>query len=361
MEDWGIYGGWKNNIGNLLLSEGYKMKVKQDCQLLIEGVPALFPFKIPLTAGWNIMSYPLDDSVNVVQVVKQLIDRINLVKVQDEKGNSYEDWGVYGGWTNYIGNLIPGKGYRIKVKTNDTLTIYATYGKSASSFISENKANGHFIPVFDGNGVDHMNFNFTDLSAELLQTGDELAVFDGSVCVGAAIITNENLQKRTISVTASSFVNPDNNGFTEGNNFTLKLWKNKSGKEYSIQPEIVNGPANFVKHETVFLSFEKYSVTSVNDEIIDGKPGLKCYPNPFSDEISIEIYLPEKSGLTAEIISQDGRLVRQLAGNIQMSAGNHIFKWNGKNSNGGTVASGLYYLKIRTDKDELRQKIIFNK
>ncbi len=361
MEDWGIYGGWKNNIGNLLLSEGYKLKVKQDCQLIIEGVPALFPFKILLTAGWNIMSYPLDVEVDVIPVVKQLIDRSNLVKVQDEKGNSYEDWGVYGGWKNNIGNLLPGKGYRIKVKANDTLTINATYGKSASSFFSENKVKGHFIPVFEGNGVDHMNFNFTDLSAELLQSGDELAVFDGGVCVGASIITSENLQNKTVSVAASSFVNPDNNGFTEGNNFTLKLWKNKLGKEYSIKAELIKGPINFIKHETAFLSLEKYVVTGVNDEIMDGKPAIKCYPNPFRDEISIEVYLPEKTGLTVEVISQDGRLVKQLAGNIQTPAGNHIFKWDGRNSNNGEAASGLYYLKISTDKEELRQKIIFNK
>jgi hypothetical protein len=361
MEDWGIYGGWKNNIGNLLLSEGYKLKVKQDCQLIIEGVPALFPFKIPLTAGWNIMSYPLDFEVEVIPVIQQLIDRGVLVKIQDEKGSSFEDWGIYGSWTNNIGNLIPGKGYKIKVKANDTLTINETYGKSASLLLSENKVKGHFVPVFEGNGVDHMNFNFTDLSAELLQPGDELAVFDGVNCVGTAIITSENLQKKSVSVAASAFINPDYNGFTEGNNFMLKLWKSNVGKEYSIQAELVKGPANFIKHETVFLSLEKYLVTNANDDMIHGKPGVKCYPNPFSEEVSIEVYLPEKSGLTVEIISQDGRLVKQIAGNIQTPTGNHIFKWDGKNSNGGTVASGLYYLKISTDKDELRQKIIFNK
>ena len=43
----------------------------------------------------------------------------------------------------------------------------------------------HFIPVWTGNGVDHMNFYA--LSATLddidLQPGDEIAVFDGDYCV----------------------------------------------------------------------------------------------------------------------------------------------------------------------------------
>lgn len=361
LEDWGIFGGWKDNIGNLILSEGYKVKVKDDCQLVIEGVPALFPFKIPLTAGWNIISYPLDFEVDVLPVVQQLINRGKLVKVQDEKGNSFEDWGIYGGWNNNIGNLLPGKGYKIKVKSDDTLTINETYSKSASSLVAENWVSRHFVPVYEGNGVDHMNFNFTGLSADLFEPGDELAIFDGENCVGTVMISNENLQKKTVSVAASAFINPDYNGFAEGNDFALKLWKTSHGKEYTIQSEMIKGQLNFRKHETVFLSLDKYQITSTSDNFNAGKPDLKCFPNPFNDEISIEVYLPEQSVLTVEIIGQDGRKVRQLVVNKSTPQGIHIFKWDGKNSMNGMVSSGLYYLKISTDKDELRQKIIFSK
>jgi len=227
--------------------------------------------------------------------------------------------------------------------------------------LSEKLISGHFVPVFEGNGVDHMNFNFTDLSSELLQPGDEIAVFDGGICVGTAIISKEDLQKKAVSVAASAFVNPDVNGFTEGNNFTLKLWKSKNGKEYTIQAELVKGPVNFRKHETAFLNLEKYVITDAGDILIQEKPGLKCYPNPFSEEVSIEVFMPESSVLTVEIIAQDGRLVRQLAGNKQVPQGMQLFKWDGTNSQNGTVASGLYYLKISTEKHELRHKIIFNK
>jgi len=256
---------------------------------------------------------------------------------------------------------MPGKCYKIKVDANDTLTINETYDKSASAFLSEKLISGHFVPVFEGNGVDHMNFNFTDLSSELLQPGDEIAVFDGGICVGTAIISKENLQKKTVSVAASAFVNPDFNGFTEGNNFTLKLWKSNYGKEYTIQAELVKGPVNFRRHETAFLNLEKYLITSAGDIVIHEKPSLKCYPNPFMEEISIEVFLPESSVLSVEIIAQDGRLVRQLTGYKQTPQGVHLYKWDGTNGQNATVAAGLYYLKISTDNHELRHKIIFNK
>jgi flagellar hook assembly protein FlgD len=123
----------------------------------------------------------------------------------------------------------------------------------------------------------------------------------------------------------------------------------------------VKGPVNFRKHETAFLNLEKYVITSAGDIVIHEKPKLKCYPNPFMEEISIEVFLPESSVLTVEIIAQDGRLIRQLASNKQVQQGIQLFKWDGQNGQNGTVASGLYYLKISTEKHELRHKIIFNK
>ncbi len=124
LENWGVFGGWTNNIGNVSLIEGYKVKVKLDYTLEIMGASPVLPFQIPLKTGWNIIGYPKSSETNAKSVVQQLIDRGTLVKAQDESGNSLEDWGIFGGWTNNIGNFMPGKGYKVKVATADTLTIY---------------------------------------------------------------------------------------------------------------------------------------------------------------------------------------------------------------------------------------------
>jgi hypothetical protein len=124
LEDLGFFGGWTNSIGNLELTEGYKIKVNSSCQITFSGVPASLPLVIPLKAGWNIMGYPKTSEVDGQVIVQQLIDRGTLVKVQDEVGNSIEDLGFFGGWQNSIGNFKPGKGYKIKVTTNEVLTIH---------------------------------------------------------------------------------------------------------------------------------------------------------------------------------------------------------------------------------------------
>lgn len=123
LEDKGEPEGWRNNIGNISFTEGYKIMVTASCGIDIVGMKAEYPIRIPLQAGWNFMGFPCQEMRDALQVVQQLIDRQTLVKVQDEKGSAIEDLGELGGWKNMIGTFVPGKGYRVKMAAADTLTI----------------------------------------------------------------------------------------------------------------------------------------------------------------------------------------------------------------------------------------------
>jgi len=80
---------WKNYIGDIALTEGYKVKVRKDTLIEISGSKVRFPYAIPLKAGWNIIGYPQTAAYNgMTNIVKQLIDRKTLIKVQDEEGKA---------------------------------------------------------------------------------------------------------------------------------------------------------------------------------------------------------------------------------------------------------------------------------
>lgn len=119
----GLDREWVNNIGEMSLTEGYKVKVCKSSQLIAEGAQARLPLEIPLKTGWNIIGYPLRNELNALMIIEQLIDRETLHKVQDESGNSIEDRGLFGGWTNSIGSFKPGEGYRINVTKDDTIIV----------------------------------------------------------------------------------------------------------------------------------------------------------------------------------------------------------------------------------------------
>ncbi len=358
LENWGIFGGWQNNIGDVSLIEGYKIKVNENDSIMITGTQVQYPFAIPLHAGWNIAGYPQQVEFDGMAVVQQLIDRGVLEKVQDGSGNSIEDWGIFGGWQNNIGNFTAGKGYKIKVNADDTLWIYAIYPKS-QTIQSKQIVPVHFTLQFKGNGVDYMNINIVDLPVNVFQVGDELAVFDGEICVGSVILNVMNLQNKTVSIKASATDLQGMPGFMDGNPFTVKLWNSKQDKEYILDPDILKGSSTFSRNETTFASLAKYASKGINFNQ-SGEIEIKCYPNPFKDEITTELFLFEEAKVSVGVLNQLGQKVASIVPKTVMNSGKHLFKWNGTDSANRKISSGIYFFRVTIDDEIYFKKIVYN-
>jgi hypothetical protein len=79
--------------------------------------------------------------------------------------------------------------------------------------------------------------------------------------------------------------------------------------------------------------------------------------NPFSDEARLRYSLP-KSGFTdLAIYDVAGRKVRTLVED-QVGAGSHTAHWDGRDGNGNPTASGIYFARLRSGKDDQRVKIV---
>jgi hypothetical protein len=283
-----------------------------------------------------------------------------LIKAQDEAGNSIEDWGIYGGWKNNIYDFVPGKGYNIKLSSDDTLWITESYTKS-SAIIPEVVATAHFKPAYAGNGLDHMNINLVGLPINILQPGDEMALFDGATCVGAITLMPRHLQTQTASIAVSAKDYQGMPGFAEGNPIILRLWNSTQNREYILEPEIVKGTSAFAKYETTVASLEKYAATGLDGIFVSNQPEINCYPNPFSDNIIIEINLAKDSKIQVVVLNQLGRQVKFVQTSKPLNSGVHRFTWNGRNAGNQSVSSGIYYLKITVNEKEIYKKIVYSK
>jgi len=98
-----------NSIGNLKPGEGYLIKMLANKSILLEGELIQSDMQIPLNAGWSIIGYLLPDIYNIEILMNPILS--NLVIVKDDNGLVY--WPEYN--LNSINNMVPGKGYQIKL------------------------------------------------------------------------------------------------------------------------------------------------------------------------------------------------------------------------------------------------------
>ena len=356
LEDWGVFGGWQNGIGNLSSTEGYNVKVKSPTSLSIEGSKYLFPFHIDLTTGWNMISWPTEAEQDGEDVFNALISEGKLIKVMNEAGNTLEDWGVFGDWTNNIGNLKPGEGYKVKVNGDCTLFIHES-GTKSEIVLPAPLASAHFVPAFKGYGTEHMNIHVVNLTESGIKPGDEIGVFDGDICVGSVKIPNQFLSTISIPVSANDGLE-GKNGFTPENTIEMKLYRNGSEYPVILQPLSENGTL-FKKRSSLFAQVGL--ATGVDDLFNPEFTEINCYPNPFSEEVTVELKLANDSEVQLEVLNQLGQKVKIISTKQIMPGGLHKLTWNGRNENNSQVSPGIYHLRIEIDNSVIINKVVFSK
>ena len=330
-ENWGT-SGWINNLGDIQNTKGYQFRVANNCQFQITGRYVALPLDIQLRSGWNIISFPSNVSAcPVTYVLKTLIDQNKLIKVQDESGKSIENWGMFGGWVNTIGDLMPGKAYKIKLNSDALLTIEKNYLRSAV-ILSQSENTEHFSTRIEGNGVDHMNINMTDIGELGIIAGDELAAFDGELCVGTLKITAYHLANGNASIPASYSTDEKNqNGFKVGNPIQVKMWSKVSGEESFVQTEILNGQMIYERNASVLVKLKSVE-TGIKrfEEMVK----IELYPNPGNGRVTVRFSQMPDAGSRIDIFDLSGRkITSKEISNIseeinleQQSAGLYIVK-----------------------------------
>ena len=90
-------------------------------------------------------------------------------------------------------------------------------------------------------------------------------------------------------------------------------------------------------------------------------PGAhKAYPNPFTEQITIEYQLQQDGPVEVQINNILGQKVRTLVKKDQ-PGGKHSIKWDGMDETGSMVRTGMYYITLRTPKDKTVIKVLKTK
>ncbi len=81
------------------------------------------------------------------------------------------------------------------------------------------------------------------------------------------------------------------------------------------------------------------------------------YPNPFNPQTTIVYSVPESKAINLRIYDVKGRLIRILV-NETKSAGTHRVIWDGRDSNGRCIASGVYFVRLEAAGEVRTGKIV---
>jgi YVTN family beta-propeller protein len=89
------------------------------------------------------------------------------------------------------------------------------------------------------------------------------------------------------------------------------------------------------------------AAVGVTGEAVETPVRLGCHPNPFNPKTTIEFYMPERGAIELAVYDVSGRRVALLEHGT-MGAGEHRAEWDGRCSDGSAAATGVYFMRLRT-------------
>ena len=102
------------------------------------------------------------------------------------------------------------------------------------------------------------------------------------------------------------------------------------------------------------------TIKDAKDFPVPLKFGVSNYPNPFNPTTTIEYSLPSETNVELDIFNIKGQKVKTLAQGGH-KAGVHSVTWNGNNSFGKQVSSGIYFYRLKTNSKTVNRKILLLK
>ncbi len=128
----------------------------------------------------------------------------------------------------------------------------------------------------------------------------------------------------------------------------------------SVEVHIGASGLSLGNHEGAFeiinLKGDHYSV-DINLDVVPSSgisspkmiSGSSVYPNPFSSDVHIDLYLSKETVLNIEVCNILGERITTLAHNLKVKEGLNQFSWDGRNDNSVISGEGIYFIRISSE------------
>ncbi|MCX6258937.1 MAG: GEVED domain-containing protein [Bacteroidia bacterium] len=328
-----------NNIGNLILGQGYQIDMTSSQIIVISGTacdPVLSP--INLRSGWSLLGYLRRSPAPIANMLSSISSFITIVK----NGGGQVYWPFYG--VNQIILENPGEGYVIKTNAACTLLYPANAMCSKSEImIPEPK---HFVmPVNTGNNMTLgiMNYELRITNKDLNKS--EIAAYDSyGHLVGSGVLSTGFV---SVTLWGDDELTQEKDGLTEGEPFSLVLWDARSGEEITLSVDSwIEGDGNYTVNGISIAGKLKLD-RPVSDKVIL----YQNMPNPFSGKTDLSFYLPEAMYVKLTIFNVVGELTEILLSDYLLP-GMHMVELNS-----GDYQAGVYFYRLETPEGNFEKRM----
>ncbi|MCB2230547.1 DUF4397 domain-containing protein [bacterium] len=323
---------------------GYWIRVKEGMgfTMVMEGMAVPVSTPIPVTTGWNLVSY-LPETVLAPDVALASLDGILLWA-----------YGFDGGILSYsptmtefntLDEMMTCNGYWVKVSGNGTLVYPGGAPVAfASSYILPNQEelgarNAQAVSTAAGikPTTQWVNLYSSDVTVDgnVVAAGSTIEAFtsDGKLVGSFDVLRNGSFGFMPVYGKSSEA----EVGVETGQSFYLEI----DGARIN---ETFTWTGNGDRIEISALT----SQSAGSNTVPDSYELAQNYPNPFNPSTVISFSMPSAGHAKIEVYNVLGHRVTTLFDG-QAGSGTTEVVWNGRNERGETVSSGVYFYRLTTD------------
>ncbi len=336
--------GWWGSLDSIKMTSMYKLNaVNVDTVAYLGTLVAPGDVKIPIQSGWNWISYPRLDTLDLNTALASIDGSGLYIKNQV----SFSDYYELGGWWGTLNQFIPNDGYMLNAVSNDTLEypIARSFRKSTDSLI-EHKISDWSIDVhqfeFSGSimaSIDDNNISIHEDDNIIYMKDDEIR----------GISSPRQFPLNSAWVFPSmlySNVENEEGILAYYYNYELKQLV-KLDNEFYFSLNMHEGNA----FEPIMFSMDSY----LYNELPNRTELSNIFPNPFNPNTNISFMVSEKENIHIQIYDVRGRLIHTLLNSIK-DVGEYTITWDASHH-----PTGIYFVQFITSSEKNTQKILLLK
>ena len=346
--NYGVYG-WGGSLGSLDPTEMYKINMETSGTLTITGMPVeVASTPISLASGWNWIGYLPQNPGDLNTALASVSE--SAIFIASQSSGIANNYGAYG-WGGSLSALEPGSGYLLSMDTAGEL-VYPEFDGLAR--VDDNKQ-----AVVLNKTIEDWDFHYGDyefigtvtvsIDSRTDFAGDVVGVFVDGECRGIA-------ERMYFPFDDSYYyILQVYSNVSDGEELTFKYY-DRENDEVVEYAETLVFENNMIEGD----GFDTIPLSRITRSVPEGFTLSDAYPNPFNPSTTLSFSVKIEGHINLSIYDMTGRLIMTLVdGNMEQ--GYHRMVWNGTDSNGHAVSSGMYIYALQGEGVSITKKMVLMK